>query len=50
MDDYHEMYWDPTGISSYNGEPGTWVDPNPGVRYRHGADQLPVGDPPIPPR
>jgi hypothetical protein len=48
MDDYHEMYWDPEGISSYNGERGTWVDPNPGQRYRHGADELPVGDPPIP--
>ena len=50
MDDYHEMYWDPDGISSFNGEPGTWVDPNPGVRYRHGADELPEGDPPIPGR
>ena len=48
MADYHEMYWDPDGISSFNGEPGTWVDPNPGVRYRHGANQLPHGDPPIP--
>lgn len=46
MDDYHEMYWDPEGISSYNGEPGTWVDPNPGQRYRHGAGELPQGDPP----
>jgi hypothetical protein len=50
MADYHEMYWDPEKISSFNGEPGSWVDPNPGQRYRHGGNDLPHGDPPIPPR
>ncbi len=45
MDDYHEFYWDPGGVSTYNGKPGTWKDPHPGQRYRHGADQLPAGPP-----
>ena len=45
MDDYHEMYWDPDAVSTYNGRLGAWVDPNPGKRYRHGADELPPGEP-----
>ena len=45
MDDYHEMYWDADAVSTYNGQPGAWVDPNPGKRYRHGADELPPGEP-----
>jgi hypothetical protein len=45
MDDYHEFYWDADGVSTYNGKTGTWKDPHPGKRYRHGADQLPAGPP-----
>ncbi len=48
MDDYHEFYWDPNATSTYNGKQGAWVDPNPGKRYRHGADELPKGPPDIP--
>ncbi len=45
MDDYHEFYWDADGVSSYNGKPGTWKDPHPGKRYRHGADEMEPGPP-----
>jgi hypothetical protein len=45
MDDYHEFYWDPDGVSTYNGKPGTWRDPHPGKRYRHGADEMVPGPP-----
>ena len=45
MDDYHEMYWDANAVSSYNGRTGAWKDPNPGKRYRHGADELVPGEP-----
>lgn len=45
MDDFHEMYWDPDAISTYNGRPGAWVDPNPGRRYRNGADEMEPGEP-----
>lgn len=45
MDDYHEFYWDPDGVSTYNGKPGTWKDPHPGERYRHGADDMKAGPP-----
>jgi hypothetical protein len=45
MDDYHEMYWDANAVSTYNGRLGAWVDPNPGRRYRHAADELPPGEP-----
>lgn len=48
MDDYHEFYWDADGVSTYNGKPGTWRDPNPGGRYRHGADEMQPGPPKIP--
>ncbi len=48
MEDYHEMYWDPDAVSPYNGKPGSWVDPNPGQRYRFGSDELPTGPPDIP--
>lgn len=48
MDDYHEFYWDPNGVSSYNGKTGTWRDPTPGQRYRHGADEMVPGPPPRP--
>jgi hypothetical protein len=50
MDDYHEMYWDPNAISVTNNKPGAWVDPEPGKRYRHGADQMQPGPPKIPTR
>lgn len=50
MDDYHEFYWDATAVSTYNGKAGAWKDPTPGKRYRHGANQLPVGPPPRPPQ
>jgi hypothetical protein len=50
MDDYHEFYWDPDKISTYNGKKGAWVDPTPGKRYRHGADEMEPGPPPIPKR
>jgi hypothetical protein len=45
MDDYHEMYWDSNAVSTYNGKRGAWKDPNPGKRYRHGANQLVPGEP-----
>ncbi len=45
MDDYHEMFWDANAVSSYNGKLGAWRDPNPGRRYRHGADELVPGEP-----
>jgi hypothetical protein len=48
MDDYHEIYWDPTKISNYNSKPGAWVDPAPGKRYRHGANEMKPGPPAIP--
>lgn len=50
MDDFHEFYWDPDGVSTYNGKPGTWRDPTPGKRYRHGADEMEPGPPPRPDR
>jgi hypothetical protein len=48
MDDFHEFYWDPDATSTYNGKRGAWVDPHPGVRYRHGGDELPNSPPDIP--
>ena len=48
MDDYHEFYWDADAVSTYNGKPGAWVDPTPGKRYRHGADEMAPGPPPRP--
>ncbi len=48
MDDYHEFYWDADGVSTYNGKTGTWRDPTPGKRYRHGADEMVPGPPPRP--
>jgi hypothetical protein len=48
MDDFHEFYWDPDATSTYNGKRGAWVDPHPGVRYRHGANELPNSPPDIP--
>jgi hypothetical protein len=48
MDDYHEFYWDADGVSTYNGKTGTWRDPTPGKRYRHGADEMEPGPPPRP--
>ncbi|HVV37067.1 MAG TPA: hypothetical protein VHC63_10730 [Acidimicrobiales bacterium] len=48
MDDFHEIYWDPNKISPYNSKPGAWADPEPGKRYRHGANQMTPGPPKIP--
>jgi hypothetical protein len=48
MDDYHEIYWDAEKVSAYNGKRGAWTDPQPGLRYRHGADEMQPGDPAIP--
>ncbi len=50
MDDYHEMYWDPDAISTFNGKRGAWVDPEPGRRYRHAGDEMEPGPPKIPRR
>jgi hypothetical protein len=46
QEDVREIYWDPVGVSTYNGKQGRWVDPNPGARYRQGA--IPQGDPNLP--
>jgi hypothetical protein len=48
MDDYHEIYWDANKISPYNSKPGAWSDPEPGKRYRHGANEMKPGPPKIP--
>ncbi len=46
QDDVREIYWDPAAISPYNGRPGHWVNPQPGVRFPRG--EVPEGPPPIP--
>jgi hypothetical protein len=45
-EDFREVYWDPEAISPFNGEPGRYIDPNPGERY--GFGELPDGPPNVP--
>ncbi len=45
-EDFREVYWDPDEISPFNNEPGAYVDPNPGERYRRGG--IPPGPPNVP--
>lgn len=48
-DDVREIYYDPNAVSNYNGKPGAYVEPEPGVRFRRG--EITPGEPrgPIPP-
>jgi hypothetical protein len=45
-EDYREIYWDPEEISSFNNQPGTYVETDPGVRHRPG--EVPEGPPRMP--
>ena len=45
-EDYREIYWDPEAISSFNNEPGAYVETDPGVR--HAPGELPEGGPRVP--
>jgi hypothetical protein len=45
-EDFREVHWDPEAVSPYNSQPGRYVDPNPGQRYRFG--EVPEGPPNVP--
>ncbi|HVE93757.1 MAG TPA: hypothetical protein VNB24_02465 [Acidimicrobiales bacterium] len=45
MDDFREIWWSPTRISSQNNKPGAWVQLNAGARYFPGT--VPRGRPPF---
>ncbi|MEZ5322626.1 MAG: hypothetical protein R2698_11260 [Microthrixaceae bacterium] len=44
--DSREVYWDPTRKSVMNGDPGSYVETQPGKRYRIG--EYPAGDATVP--
>ena len=44
--DFREIYWDPDEISTFNNEPGAWVETDPGVRLERG--EIPEGPPRLP--
>jgi hypothetical protein len=45
-EDFREIYWDPNATSTFNGQPGTYVETDPGERHRPG--ELPEGGPRVP--
>ena len=45
-EDFREIYWDPDEISSFNNQPGAYVETDPGVRHRPG--DIPAGPPRVP--
>jgi hypothetical protein len=45
-EDYREIYWDPDEISSFNNEPGAYIETDPGERIRPG--EVPDGPPRVP--
>ena len=45
-ENFREIYWDPQATSNFNGQPGAYVETDPGVRHFPG--QLPEGGPRVP--
>jgi hypothetical protein len=45
-EDFREVYWDPERTSPFNDQPGAYVEPDPGERYRFG--ELESGPPRVP--